>query len=72
MKTFLQFFTEGNYSNYNKESSSQEFQDKIVAYKKDNPDVTATNIGKKFNLSVGTIRYILSKNWPDWQKYSTT
>ena len=34
METFLQFFIEGNYSNYNKESSSQEVHNKIVAYKK--------------------------------------
>jgi len=66
MNTFLQFFTEGR-----KPKFSQEIEDKIVAYKKEDPGITLYNIAKIFNTSARTVINVLDKRWPDWRKYST-
>ena len=66
MKTFLQFFTEGRPLKY-----TQEIQDKMVAYKKENPGASFESIGKIFNAASNLVYKIVSKNWPGWRKYST-
>ena len=66
MNTFLQFFTEGRRLKF-----TREIQDKIVAYKKENPSASFDDIGKIFNASSNMVYKIISKNWPEWKKSST-
>ena len=66
MNTFLQFFIEGR-----KPKFTREIQDKIVAYKKENPSASFSDIGKIFKASSNTVYSIISKNWPEWKKSST-
>ena len=70
MNTFLQFFTES--ARGEPREKTQEFKDKIVKYKKENPGVSLDDISKIFGAVRETIRTILNKNWPEWKKYSTT